>query len=221
MPAASEPMGLSASNPAIRGGTQLLPEVSAGKQSPATASKDDSTFSRTASEMLPKVNRGPRAVLLVGGAAALVVVVALALRPSPAPTPTTDPPAAATTTTTSATPTTAPGKSTTASVTATASSVPGTTSPPHPVNQGGANASHPARVTLDVSSSPPESRVVNVDTKELLGLTPLHQQVPRGTGSLEIRIEKSGYVPKTASIPLGRDFKGSFQLEKRKAIIKL
>ena len=78
-----------------------------------------------------------------------------------------------------------------------------------------------ATVTLDVSTSPGEARVVDVRKKEVLGLTPLHHQIRRRTGVLEIRIEKSGYLSKEASIPLDRDFRGSFQLEKRKAIIKL
>jgi hypothetical protein len=90
--------------------------------------------------------------------------------------------------------------------------------PEHPAI---ASAEPLATVTLDVTTSPGEARVVDVRKKEVLGLTPLHHQIQRQNGVLEIRIEKSGYLPKAASIPLDRDFRGSFRLEKRTAIIKL
>jgi serine/threonine-protein kinase len=94
-------------------------------------------------------------------------------------------------------------------------------SSPPPRDENEAKPEPQATITIDIVTSPPEARVVDVRKKTALGVTPVHQQVPRGSGTLEIKIEKSGYEPKSVKLPLDRDFKGAYQLEKRHAIIKL
>jgi serine/threonine-protein kinase len=93
--------------------------------------------------------------------------------------------------------------------------------PPPARDETEARPAPQATITIDVATSPPEARVVDVRKKTALGVTPVHQQVPRGSGTLEIKIEKNGYEPKSVKLPLDRDFKGTYQLEKRHAIIKL
>jgi len=71
-----------------------------------------------------------------------------------------------------------------------------------------------AVVSLKVISSPPAARVIDVQTGQVLGVTPLDQPVELVPAGLKIRIEKSGFLSKSASIPPGQDYRESFRLEK-------
>jgi serine/threonine-protein kinase len=70
------------------------------------------------------------------------------------------------------------------------------------------------RIIVDLKSSPPEARVVDTATGRLIGLTPLHHRLPRQEGALEVRVEKSGYLSKSLTIPQGQDYHGSVRLER-------
>jgi serine/threonine-protein kinase len=97
-----------------------------------------------------------------------------------------------------------------------------TPTPPPAADEAGQRADdEPATITLDVITAPAEARVLDARKKTVLGATPLHLQMPRGKGTLELKIEKSGYFPKTVKVPLDRSFEGSFRLDKERAIIKL
>ena len=70
------------------------------------------------------------------------------------------------------------------------------------------------RIIVEIKSSPPEARVVDTATGHLIGLTPLHHRLPRQEGALEVRIEKSGYLSRSLTIPQGQDYRGSVRLER-------
>ena len=56
--------------------------------------------------------------------------------------------------------------------------------------------------------------MVDTTTGRLIGLTPLHQRLPRQEGALEVRVEKSGYLSRSLTIPQGQDYRGSVRLER-------
>ncbi|MES1157867.1 MAG: serine/threonine-protein kinase [Haliangium ochraceum] len=68
--------------------------------------------------------------------------------------------------------------------------------------------------TIEVTTIPSEARVIDVASGDLLGVTPLRRDVVRGSHDIKIRIEKKGFLSRTAVIPEGRDFVGSFNLER-------
>jgi serine/threonine-protein kinase len=70
------------------------------------------------------------------------------------------------------------------------------------------------RIIVDLRSSPVEARVVDVATGRLIGVTPLHHRLARQEGALEVRVEKSGYLSKSLTIPQGQDYHGSVRLER-------
>jgi len=70
------------------------------------------------------------------------------------------------------------------------------------------------RIIVDLKSSPPEARVIDVASGHLIGVTPLHHRLPRQSGALEVRVEKSGYLPRSLTIPQGQDYRGSIRLER-------
>ena len=69
------------------------------------------------------------------------------------------------------------------------------------------------RIMVDLKSSPSEARVVDSASGRLIGVTPLHHRLPRQTGALEVRVEKSGYSSKSLTIPQDQDYRGSIRLE--------
>src|SRR5262249_34519435 len=70
------------------------------------------------------------------------------------------------------------------------------------------------RILVDLKSSPLEARGIDVATGRLIGVTPLHHRLPRQTGGLEVRVEKSGYLSKSLTIPQEQDYHGSVRLER-------
>ncbi len=70
------------------------------------------------------------------------------------------------------------------------------------------------RIIVDLKSSPPEARVFDSANGRLIGVTPLHHRLPRQDGALELRLEKSGYVTKSLTIPQNQDYHGSIRLER-------
>ncbi len=88
--------------------------------------------------------------------------------------------------------------------------------PAHPAPE--AKAPGPAapadRIMIDLKSSPSEARVVDSASGRLIGVTPLHHRLPRQTGALEVRVEKSGYSSKSLTIPQDQDYHGSIRLER-------
>jgi serine/threonine-protein kinase len=78
--------------------------------------------------------------------------------------------------------------------------------PPKPVE--------PARVAVDIATTPARARLVDAADGRLLGVTPFHDLLPRREGALELRLEKKGYEPRTISVPLDRKFDGAFELKR-------
>ncbi len=70
------------------------------------------------------------------------------------------------------------------------------------------------RILVDLKSSPPEARVVDAASGRLIGVTPLHHRLARQAAPLEVRVEKSGYLPKALTIPQDQDYHGSIRLER-------
>jgi hypothetical protein len=87
-------------------------------------------------------------------------------------------------------------------------SVPGHPAEPPPV------AAAPARIPVEIATSPAEARLVDANDGHLLGVTPWRSELPSGQGSLKVRIEKSGYKARTISIPLDHAFDGNFELDR-------
>ena len=85
-----------------------------------------------------------------------------------------------------------------------ASKTPSADSPPAPAD----------RIIVDLKSSPSEARVVDAANGHLIGVTPLHHRLARQAAPLEVRVEKSGYLPKALTIPQDQDFHGSIHLER-------
>jgi serine/threonine-protein kinase len=86
---------------------------------------------------------------------------------------------------------------------------------PGPQPKAAPGAAAPAdRIMIDLKSSPSEARVVDSASGRLIGLTPLHHRLPRQTGTLEVRVEKSGYSSKSLTIPQDQDYHGSIRLER-------
>jgi len=73
--------------------------------------------------------------------------------------------------------------------------------------------SAPALIVYDIKTVPPDAIVVDSTTKERLGRTPLHREMP-GDVERTLRIEKSGFVSRTVVVPIGRELKESFRLER-------
>jgi len=71
-----------------------------------------------------------------------------------------------------------------------------------------------ASVTVEITTTPPEARVVDAADGRVLGTTPLEQPMAREDGDLTLRIEKEGYLSKTVVVPRSRDFHGAFKLER-------
>jgi len=67
---------------------------------------------------------------------------------------------------------------------------------------------------VDLKSSPTEARVLDTVTGRLIGVTPLHHRLPRQASPLEVRVEKSGYLPKSLTIPQNQDYRGSIRLDR-------
>jgi serine/threonine-protein kinase len=65
-----------------------------------------------------------------------------------------------------------------------------------------------SRITIDLRTAPTEARVVDTSDGRLIGVTPLHQTFDRRDRPLAIRIEKTGYLPKSLTIPRLEDYRG-------------
>jgi serine/threonine protein kinase len=74
-----------------------------------------------------------------------------------------------------------------------------------------------ASISLNIRTTPPEARVLDARTGKLLGTTPFEETLDSNPGGLKIRLEKFGFVAKAVNIPPGRDYSGSFKLEKAPA----
>jgi tRNA A-37 threonylcarbamoyl transferase component Bud32 len=85
-----------------------------------------------------------------------------------------------------------------------------------PTSLAKAPAPAPARITVDIKSSPSEARVIDTADGRVLGMTPLHQTWDRTADppALLLRLEKPGYLPKSLTVPGLEDFHGSVKLER-------
>ena len=192
------------------GGTQVLPS------SPTTLSSSTAEMaSITHTQRVPRARALP---LVMGGLVAAGVVAALVVKlqggggvatnrnRAPAP------PTMATTTTagSAAAAPTQPVESETDRAAGVLAATPSAATPPSPPSLAEAAGGG----SIDVTTVPAEARVVDVATGAVLGVTPLRREIRHHRADLKIRIEKRGYLSRTAIIPVGRDFVGSFNLER-------
>lgn len=56
-----------------------------------------------------------------------------------------------------------------------------------------------------IRTNPPGAQIVQVDKEKLLGVTPWHGSMPRGSGSLVLRLQLTGYESQLISLNLGQD----------------
>jgi eukaryotic-like serine/threonine-protein kinase len=71
-------------------------------------------------------------------------------------------------------------------------------------------------VKISIASKPGGARVVRVADSALLGVTPIHDlEMQAGEGTLEVRLDKDGYEPATATIALFGDQREEVQLKPR------
>jgi serine/threonine-protein kinase len=190
-------------------GTKVLP-------TPAPVGR--TTLSASTRELdKPARAGGARAVpLAIGGALAVGIVAAvLGLRGSPPAPPAERPPAAAAPVAAAATaggaaPAAAPAAAPVrpaAGTAAAAAAAPAPAPAPAPA----------ASVTIDITTTPPEARVVDARDGKLLGTTPFRRELPAGGEDLKVVIERKGYLRKTVLIPGGRDFRATFKLDRAPA----
>jgi hypothetical protein len=93
--------------------------------------------------------------------------------------------------------------------------VPATPKPePAPAPVEPAPPAEPARISVDIATTPSRVRLIDVADGHLIGISPFHDVLPSGEGTLEVRLEKKGYEPRTVSIPRNQKFSGTFELKR-------
>jgi serine/threonine-protein kinase len=72
----------------------------------------------------------------------------------------------------------------------------------------------PARISVDIATTPSRVRIVDASDGHLVGVSPFHDLMPSREGTLELRLEKKGYESRKISIPLDEKFSGTFELKR-------
>jgi hypothetical protein len=80
-----------------------------------------------------------------------------------------------------------------------------------------APAAGPREIKVQLDSRPPGATVTDVDSKDVLGTTPLTRSLPRGTRVAAFLLQKKGYQAKTITLPLDEDIVRTVPLLPRKA----
>jgi eukaryotic-like serine/threonine-protein kinase len=87
--------------------------------------------------------------------------------------------------------------------------------PPVPVETPPAPTPPATTVELVLESRPSQARVIRLSDGKLLGLTPLRQRLPAGAQPVAVRLEKPGFEPTQRQLSLDRDHKETVTLQRR------
>jgi serine/threonine-protein kinase len=85
---------------------------------------------------------------------------------------------------------------------------------PKPAPAEPAPPAEPARISVDIATTPSRVRLIDTADGHLIGISPFHDLLPSGEGTLQVRLEKKGYEPRTVSIPRNQKFSGTFELKR-------